>query len=342
MDIKIIDVARAAKVSPTTVSRVLNNNPVVKAKTREKVLKVIEELNYVPHAAAQNLRRQRTMMIGVVVTDIRGAYHSEIIKGIQSRAAETQYKVLICDTQDNRDIELEYLRMLTDRSVDAMILVASLLSKQEVQEFVERGYPLGVIGRSIEHPNILKVYTNNVEAAQEAVTHLIEQGHRDIVFMSGDARAIDSYDRLEGYIRALRDNEIPFRPELVENGNFSEQEAYNAMRRLWDKGLQFTAVFCANDEMAIGVYRACRERGVRIPDQMAVVGVDNERISQFLMPPLSTIDQPKFEMGRTIADHLIRHMNGESLDDRRVTVLPSKLIIRQSSLSKVSVPRERR
>ncbi|MCE5171632.1 LacI family transcriptional regulator [Paenibacillus profundus] len=332
MDIKIVDVSRAAKVSPTTVSRVLNNNPLVKADTRKKVLKVIEELNYVPHAAAKNLRQQKTLTLGVIVPDIMVSYYTNLVKGIQNKAYSEKFKVIICDAQNNKDIESEYLQLLTNRSVDGMILVESMLSKQEVMELVERGYVIGTIGRSIVDPKIFNVQTNTAEVAQQAVEHLIEQGHKDIAFISGYAHAVDSFDRLEGYIKALRDHGIPFRPELVENGDFNQEGGYAAIQRLWAKELDFTAVFSANDEMALGVYDACREGSIAIPQELAIVGVDNERVSRYLTPPLSTINQLKVEMGYALAELLIRQINGE-LDDEhdRIAIIDSQLCIRGSS-----------
>jgi LacI family transcriptional regulator len=331
MDIKIVDVARTAMVSPTTVSRVLNNNPIVKQKTREMVLKVIEEMKYVPHAAAKNLRLQKTMTLGIIVTDIKVSYNADIIKGIQSKAYAEKYKVVICDTQNDMEIEREYLRLLMDRSVDGLILITSMLTDQEILEIVQRGYNVGIIGRGIEHEKVLNVHTDNVMAAKEAVEHMIAQGHRDIAFLSGYPHAKDSFDRLEGYIKALSAHQIPFRPELVENGNFNETGGYEAFKRFKAKGVAFTAVFSANDEMALGVYEFCNETGRKIPEELVIVGVDNDRVSRYLSPSLSTIDQPKYEMGFLLADKLIRSMNG-NFELPRVTVLESRLLIRQSSL----------
>ncbi|NIK77150.1 LacI family transcriptional regulator [Paenibacillus castaneae] len=332
MDFNIVDVAKAAKVSPTTVSRVLNNNPLVKSKTREKVLKVIEQLNYVPNAAAKNLRQQKTFTIGIIVPDIMVAYYSNIVKGIQNKAHAEKFKVIICDTQNNKEIELEYLQLLTNKTVDGMILIESLLSKPVVMELVERGYVIGAIGRSIEDPKIFNVQTNTTDVAMQVVEHLIEQGHREIAFISGYDNAIDSRDRLEGYIRGLEKHGIPYRPEFVENGGFYKKSGYSAIKRLWDAGHTFTAVFSANDEMALGIYEACREANIRIPEDLAVFGVDNERVSRYLVPPLSTVNQLKIEMGYFAAEMLIKKINGEmSDDDERLVVVDSQLCIRASS-----------
>jgi LacI family transcriptional regulator len=331
MDIKIIDVAAKAGVSPATVSRVLNQNSLVTPKTKAKVMHAIEQLGYYPNAAAKNLRSQKSMTISVIVPDISNSYFSEIIKGIENMAYANKYKVIICDAQNQKDRELEYLNLLMNRTIDGAILIASLLSDDEIRQISDKGYYIGVVGRFIEHEKIPCIYTDNVKFSREVIHHLVEQGHKEIVFLSGYAEAIDSYERLEGYLKALREHQIPFRPELIENGNFDEPGGYEAMKRLFDKKITFTAVYAANDEMALGVYKACEEYNIRIPEQLAVVGVDNNRISKYLLPALSTVNQPKYTMGAILAEKLLDQMNANQYSDKRTFKVDSELIFRQSS-----------
>ncbi|BBH24447.1 catabolite control protein A [Paenibacillus baekrokdamisoli] len=331
MDIKIIDVATQAGVSAATVSRVLNGNSQVKQRTREKVKRAILELGYYPNAVAKNLRSQKSMMIGIIVPDINASYYTDIIKGIENMAYSRKYRVIICDAKNDREHELEYLNLLISRTIDGMILATTLLTDEELGSFSDRGYNVALIGRNIEHDGIPCIFTDNVKFSREVVYHLVEQGHRDIVFLSGYAESVDSYERLEGYLKGLKEYTIPFRPELVENGDFNETGGYEAMNRLFDKGLLFTAVYAANDEMALGVYRACRERGIQIPQQLAIVGVDNNRISKYLSPTLSTVNQPKYTMGAVIAEKLIDQMVEKEFNDMRVFKVDSELIVRGSS-----------
>ncbi|WP_274365164.1 LacI family DNA-binding transcriptional regulator [Paenibacillus thermotolerans] len=330
MDVKIRDVALRANVSPTTVSRVLNGNPRVKTSTREKVLNVIEQMNYVPNAAAKNLRSQRTMTLGVIVPDVRVSFFGEILKGIEIRAYSEKYKVVICDTQNDPNREAEYLGLLSDRSVDGMILIVPMLDAVDLGPYLDRGYTIGIIGSAPEHENLLNVHTDNMKAACEAVCHLIETGHKDIAYISGHPNASDSYDRLEGYIRALREHAIPFRPELLDAGGFSEEGGYEAFYKLIERNIPFTAVFCANDEMALGVYKACAELNLRIPEDVAVVGFDNDRVTGYLSPALTTVHQPKIEMGEEIAAMMIRLLHDEKIESR-VKRLDSVLIKRDST-----------
>jgi LacI family transcriptional regulator len=331
MVIKIIDVAAKAGISPATVSRVLNQNPKVTQKTKERVMQAIEQLGYHPNAMAKNLRSQKSMTICVIVPDINVSYFVDIIKGVENMAYSNKYKVIICDAQKNKDRELEYLNLLMNRTIDGAILITSLLSDEEIRQISDKGYYVGIVGRFIDHEKIPCIYTDNVKFSREIINHLVEQGHREIVFLSGYADAVDSYERLEGYLKALREHQIPFRPEWIENGNFNEEGGYEAMKRLFDKKIKFTAVYAANDEMALGVYKACAKYNIRIPEELAVVGVDNDRITKYISPALSTVNQPKYAMGAIIAEKIIDQMNANQYSDKRTFKVDSELIIRQSS-----------
>jgi len=331
MDIKIVDVASKAGVSPTTVSRVLNGHINVSSKSKKKVIQAIQDLGYYPNAAAKNLRSQRSNTIGVIVPDINSSYFAQIIKGIENTAYARNYRVIICDSGNHKDKEQEYLNLLSNRTIDGIILNTPLMSNQEIIQVADNGYAVSVIGRHIEHHKISCIYTDNVKLSREVVNHLVGNGHKDIVFLSGYADATDSYERLEGYLKALKDHHLPFLPHLIENGNFNETEGYIAMKRLITNDIRFSAVFAANDEMALGVYKACLEHQLRIPEDIAVVGVDNNRVCQYLTPTLSTVDQPKYTMGALIAEKLIDQLNQNEFIDKRVFKVDSKLIVRQSS-----------
>jgi LacI family transcriptional regulator len=328
---KIIDVASRAGVSPTTVSRVMNGSSQVKGRTRAKVLQAITDLGYYPNAAAKNLRSQRTMMIGVIIMDINVSYYAEIIKGIENTAYSKGYKVLICDAQNNREKERDFLSLLMDRTIDGLILVTPRISNVEIAEIADKGYDIGVIGRHIDHEHVACAFTDNVGFSEKVVNHLIESGHRDIAFLSGYADAGDSYERLEGYMKALKEHKIPFRPEFIENGNFDETQGYEAVKRLFAKNIHFTAIYAANDEMALGVYKACKEFNIDIPSQLALIGVDNNRIGHYIIPTLSTVEQPKYAMGAGLTENLIAWIVEKQFTDQRVLKIESQLIIRESS-----------
>ncbi len=328
---KIIDVARIANVSPATVSRVLNDSPLVTKETQSKVLKAIQELNYTPNAMGKQLRSRKTMTLGVVVLDIGISYHAEIIKGIEQRANAMNYKILICNSQNEKEKELEYLSLLQNRTVDGIILVAPMLSDEEIAAFASEGYTIGVIGRRLGHPNIPCSTTDNWKIGRDVVTHLAANGHRKIAFLNGYEEALDSIERLQGFKEGLATAGLPFLSTLVEKGEFSEDGGYAAFCRLWEESGDFTAVFAANDEMALGVYKACSEYGIAIPDRMAVVGVDNIRITNYVSPKISSVEQPLYELGALLADKVIDQINGNLQQGQRNFMIDSRLIVKGSS-----------
>lgn len=331
MTIKIKDVSLKAGVSPTTVSRVLNNSKLVNEKTKRKVLGIIKEMGYIPNASAKNLRSKKTMTIGVIVTDILVSYNADIIKGIENMANSLQYKIIICDAQDQKEKEIDYLNLLYNRAIDGMILVTSTLSDEEIIQIAKQGFNIGVIGRNIHHELVSCVYNDNISAVKEVIDHLVDHGHREIVFLGGLKDAVDSSERLEGYLNALKDNNIPFNPRLVDHGNFSEDGGYEAIKRIIEAGHPFTAVFAANDEMALGVYKAFKELSIKIPEQVAVVGVDNIRVASYVNPRLSTVAQPKYSMGALMTEKLIDQMNENKYTASRTFKVSSTLLVRESS-----------
>ena len=331
-DSKIIDVAQKANVSPATVSRVLNGSPLVTGKTQEKVLKAIQELNYTPNAMGKQLRSRKTMTLGVVVADIGVAYNAEINKGIENTANGLKYKILICDSQNEKEKEREYLSLLQNRTVDGLILVAPQLSDPEIFSFADADFTIGLIGRRIEHPFIPSCFTDNIRIGKEVVQHLLEEGHRRIAYISGYADAPDSIGRLEGYKEGLESAGLMFLPELVDNGDFNEMGGYEAFKRLRAKDQDFTAVFTANDEMALGVYKACAELQLSIPDRMAVVGVDNIRITNYVEPNISSVEQPLYGMGALLAEKLINQINGTVRAEQQLFMIDSTIMVKGSSV----------
>lgn len=335
-DIKIIDVAKRANVSPATVSRVLNGSKLVNAKTEQRVMQVIREMEYIPNNMGKQLRSRKTMTLAVVVSDVLVSYYAEIIKGIENMANSLHYRVLICDAQNQRAKELEFLSFLINHTVDALIMVTPSLSDEELSSYAEDGYRLAVIGREVGHPLIPCSFTDNITLARDVIYHLTEQGHRKIAFLSGYSEATDSIKRLEGFIQALEEAGIPFEQGLVENGDFSEDGGYEAFKRLRSQCEDFTAVFAANDEMALGVYKACAEMGISIPEQLAVVGVDNIRLTNYVVPRISSMEQPLYMMGSVLAEKLIDQINDNRLADQRLFVLNAELVVKESSLRKIS------
>jgi LacI family transcriptional regulator len=241
------------------------------------------------------------------------------------------YKILICNSQNEKKKELEYLSLLQNRTVDGIILVAPMLSDEEIAAFAGEGYTIGVIGRRLGHPNIPCSTTDNWKIGRDVVTHLAANGHRRIAFLNGYEEALDSIERLQGFKEGLAAAGLPFLSTLVEKGEFSEDGGYAAFCRLWEESGDFTAVFAANDEMALGVYKACSEYGIAIPDRMAVVGVDNIRITNYVSPKISSVEQPLYELGALLADKVIDQINGNLQQGQRNFMVDSRLVVKGSS-----------
>ncbi|MEK3885505.1 LacI family DNA-binding transcriptional regulator [Paenibacillus sp. PL2-23] len=330
MGVTIQEVALHAGVSVTTVSRVLNNSQQVKEKTKIKVLHIIQELGYHPNATAKSLRNKKTMTLGILVPDINVFIFSEFIKGIERAAQSQNYNVIICDADNNMVKEHEYLALLKNQTVDAFVLVFPTISDDLIKEYANEGYRMAVIGRIIDCHNIPCCVTNNVEFSKEIIMHFAKQGHTDIAFISGGQHSNDSIDRLEGYIQGLKLSQLPFQPELIEDGAFNEKKGYEAFKRIYNKNRNISAVYAANDEMAIGVYKACQELGLRIPDDIAVIGVDDNRMCKYVTPPLSSVKQPNTEMGYLVTQMFINQLN-EELIKERVIIKASQIFYRDSS-----------
>lgn len=326
---KIKDVARQAGVSPTTVSRVLNESPLVKDKTKHKVLAVIRELGYTRNAAAKQLRSRKTMMLGVIVPDITNGYFAEIIKGVENTAYACKYKLIICDADYQLSKENEYLGLLRERAVDAMILMYPKLEEAEYAKWMDQGFQLGVIGQEVSHALIPCAFTDNVKFSQEVVELLLDRGHREIVFVKGPEGEGDAQARLQGYMLALKNRHIAVDSRLIVCGGFDEQQAYEAMRSLIERGVRFTAVYSANDEMALGVYRACAEKKLAIPDDVSVIGVDDSRIGRYISPALSSVAQPKYELGAKLTEAVI-HLLNDRTGGERVFRIDSQIVLRSS------------
>ncbi|GAX92019.1 LacI family DNA-binding transcriptional regulator [Effusibacillus lacus] len=331
--VRIKDVARLANVSTATVSRVLSNADNVTEETKEKVLNAIQELNYSPNILGRYLRKMETQTILVVVPDITNTFFSKILRGIESIAVQNGYQVLLADTQNNVRQEVEYLNLLRQKRVDGMILLTARMDRSLVEEIAEE-YPVVLACEYLEGSRLPTVSIDNVSSARKATEHLIKLGHRRIAHISGPMDIILSRDRLRGYQQAMAQYELKFDPVLIQEGDFSYEIGYNmAMKYLALENLP-TAIFAANDEMAIGAMKAIREHSLNVPDDIAVMGFDNIKISSIVEPALTTIAQPMYEIGTTSMEILLKLINGEDLKKRQF-VLEDQLIIRESCGGKV-------
>jgi len=306
----LMDVAREAGVSPSTVSRILNGTAKVSEDKRQAVVAAIAHMNFAPNQMAQGLKKGCSMTIGIVVQDISSPFFDETLRGVDDGLKGTGYASVIVSGHWNAEEEAERIRLLLARKVDGIILLSGRMSDQTVLNFSGQR-PIVSTGRALQTRSALGFKLDNEYGAYLAVHHLIELGHRNIAFISGPANNIDAAERLAGYTRALQ-----------------EASGMMAMNRLFDTHQQFTAVFAANDLSAYGARLALYRKGIRVPDDISLVGFDDLPGSSYTTPPLTTIRQPLYDIGRIATHALLRIINGE---DPQGEVPPLELIVRETT-----------
>lgn len=297
----IRDVSRLAKVSPATVSRVLNGSVPVSPERRDAVMAAIARLDFRPNAFARSLATNRAHGIGVVVSEVSSGVYGSILQGIESVIEGHDMHMLVSSGHHRADIEQRAYEFLRQRRCDALILQLDGASDEQVLDWARADVPVVVVGRRVPALADRCIYLDNVAGGYLATRHLIDRGHRAIAHVAGLAGVADAHDRLVGYRRALEDAGIAYDEALVADGDFMEDAGQLAMRRLLDRERDFTAVFAANDQSAAGALRALREGGVRVPDDVSVVGFDDTLPARYLVPSLTTVRQPLQEMGQAAA-----------------------------------------
>lgn len=325
---KMSDVAKLANVSTSTVSRVIRQPELVNKKTKEKVMGVIKELNYQPHMIARQFRTMETKTILVVVPDITSAFFSEVLRGIEHEAVLNGYQVLLGDTENDIEREKEFIDRLFQKQVDGMLLLTARIDMKKLEQ-ISNQFPIVLACEYMDGLDLPTVSIDNISSARKATEHLIQLGHTKIAHITGPINVILSRDRLRGYQQALFSHDINIDSAFIQEGDFSLLSGYNQMIKLLALEDPPTAVFVFNDEMAIGAIKAAKDSGKRIPEDIAVVGFDNINISTIIEPSLTTIDQPKYDIGKKAMNLLLKIIKGERLEKRKL-VLNDELIIRES------------
>lgn len=305
--VTILDIAREAGVSPSTVSRVLNGNAPVAADKRAAVLSVVEKLRYRPNAFAQGLVRGRAAAVGVLTQSIASPFYGEILLGVERGLAGSGYHPIFASGNWQTEDELAALDLLSARRVDALIVLVGVLSDEYLRR-AAADLPLVVVGRSIAGLEECCLRVDDQRASYEATRYLVGLGHRRIAHIAGPSHHQDAVDRREGYLQALADAGLPADPGLIVEGNYTEQSGLLAMQALLSRAEMFSAVFAGNDQMALGVLRALHELGRRVPEQVAVMGYDDQEIARHTDPPLSTLELPNYEMGRLAVETLLAEL----------------------------------
>lgn len=328
------DVARAAGVSIKTVSNVINNYPHVRVATRERVEAAIDELQYRPNQAARSLRSGRTDMIGLIVPDLRNPYFAELADDVMRAARARGFSVLIEQFDADRDSELAALRGARRRGLDGVLYSVLSLGEDDAELLDDVGMPMVLLGERIFHSAHDHVTMRNTEAARAATEHLLRGGRRRIVALgSHPGEVVGSAGlRLRGYEAAIREAGLSIDPALVVPvGRWHRIDGAEAMRAVLDAGLDFDGVVAFNDSIALGAMRVLLERGVRIPDDVALIGFDDLDETRYSLPALTTIDPGRSEIARVAVDLLADRILTDSGDAPREVLADFRLVEREST-----------
>ena len=320
-------VALEAGVSPSTVSRILNGTAIVSIAKKKSVDDAIAKLGFVPNPIARGLAGGRTMSIGVITQAIDSPFYGAALRGIEETFEPAGYSSLFVSGHWNAATEKRCLETLRSRFVDGVIVLTGRLPNEVLSKFAQI-MPIVVTGRNMKAPRLFSLNFDNRLGGQIATQHLIQLGHRQIAFIAGSREHPDSVERFSGYKAALAAAHIAFDPELVVPGEYHEVSGLLAVERLLDSHKQFTAIFAANDQMAIGASLGLQRRSLRVPDDVSLVGFDDLPASMYGIPPLSTIHQPAYELGQIAASAMLQLLSGRQPD---VSVPAPQLVVRESS-----------
>ena len=326
----IQDVAKAAGVSVATVSRVINKSSSVTQSTREAVLDAIKKLDYRPNLLGRNLRRTETRLILTLLPTIANPFYSRIVKGVEDIAHKNGYNVMLCNT--NSDIEREriYLELLKNRLADGVIFMAPEMDGEELTA-IGRDFPVVQCCEYKEGAQVPLVSIDNLSAAKKAVRHLISLGHKRIGMISCRNSFLSTTRREQGFMMALEEAGLVPDQRLVVYGDYSFKSGHRAAFNLLTMEERPTAIFAISDIMAIGVLRAAKDKGLRVPEDLAVIGFDNISFASMCDPMLTTVSQPKYDLGCTAMELLLRKMH-DGLKEPVDIVLENELVIRESTI----------
>jgi LacI family transcriptional regulator len=326
----IKDVAKKANVSIATVSRVLNNQGGYSPATKEKVLSAIRELGYQPNALARGLINKRTETIGILFPELSNMFTAKIFRGVENVVHERGASVIVCNTASNGERTMKYLQLLHEKRIDGIIFVSEVLKKEYYEAVSSMNIPVILVATETYHYQLPYVKVNDRHAAYTAVEYLINKGHRKIGMISGNKHdPIAGQPRIEGYREALMSNNIPVNENyIVSAKGFSFKDGFENLPRLLHAAPDITAIFAASDEMAMGIISAAYNLGIKIPDDLSVIGYDNLPLGEMSIPPLTTVEQPLEEMGEMAANMLFTMMETGKIMESRI--MPHKIIERAS------------
>lgn len=328
-DVTIFDVADEAGVSYSTVSRVINNKDHVSPEKRERVLRAMAQLGYVANVQARSLAGGESRVVGLLVDYLSSSYMDEIIRGIDGALDAENYDLMLYTTHRRKTKESAYVTKLTRRLADGLLLILPRNAAAYLDTLRQRQFPHVLIDYLSDGQNVPSVSTTNFRGAYDAMTYLLSLGHRRIGFITGTMEFGCARERLDGYKAALKDAGIPIDPRLVCEGDFMQPQGYLGAQQLLSLSEPPTAIFASNDMMAFGVMEVARERGLRLPGDLSIIGFDDIPQAAHVHPALTTVRQPLEEMGRSAARLLLKYIAQPNAEVERIE-LPTEFVIRES------------
>ncbi len=324
----IKEVAHMAGVSTATVSRVLANKPHVKQAIRERVLTVVEELNYRPNRVARSLRARQSNIIGLIISDIQNPFFHAVSRAVEDTAYEKGYSVILCNADEDPEKEARYIDLMHDENVAGVILSPTRKSSDNFREAMQNGMSMVVIDRKVKDFDIDTVLIDNIESAAKLVTHLAEHGRKRIAGLFG-LGSTTGRERYEGFVKGLEKHGMVPDPAITKYVNARVEDGYSAMLEMLDLDNPPDAVFTTNGLLAAGALGAIRERGKTIPDEIAFGSFDKTAWTKIVEPPITVIEQPTYEIGKLATELMIKRLEDPSRPTREVT-LKTKLVLRKS------------
>jgi len=335
MKVTIKDIARLANVSVATVSKVINKKDKdISDSTRQKVLEIAKNENYIPNLMARSLVTKKTNTIGLIIPDISNPFFPELARGAEDKANELGYNMIICNTDNDIKKEKKYIKMLAEKMIDGVILTASLKASAEEDVATNCSFPIVLVDRDVNSPYVKgKLIVNDFRGSYLATKYLIEKNHRKILFIGGPKIIKNTSNRFNGYVQALKENALELNDSYADFGEYNSEFGYKSISSYLEKKVPFTAVVCGNDLIAIGVIKRLKEQGVKVPEGVAVLGFDDIYLARYVEPSLSTVALPSYAMGVAASELLIRALENKNNcnENYEIREMNTVLKIRESS-----------
>lgn len=324
------DISKKAGVSIATVSAVINKSAFVSPELTERVNEAIKELNYTPNAVARSLKLKSTRTIGMIVTDILNPYYPEMIKGVDDVAVKNNFSLILCNTSNELERFVNYLDLMMEKRVDGLLL-ANISNQEDLKRVEKTGLKYVLLNRKPPAYDKNYVGINNKLTTELSVKHLASQGRKRIAFFAGDPQISTARERWDGFVSGIRQNGLIIDHSLVFQGNYSQESGYTNARKMMEQAEKLPDAICAaSDLIAFGAIKALRESGIRVPQDIAVMGNDNNPFTENFIVPLSTIAHPTYEMGKLAMEFLLQMIEDKNEGNHRQIILTPSLIVRES------------